>query len=112
MRSRSACFDSKPFFVCDSTATIDASAAPIALARALVAGVERDVERGDVEICEIDRHLRGAEFRNHPADRFDGLQDSRLPLRLAFVVDDRVAVVVALHPAALADVEGDARGQA
>src|SRR5439155_2389664 len=86
--------------------------AEAAVAGALVAHVEGDVERRDVEVGEVDRDLRAAELGDHPADGLDRLEDARLPLRLALGVDDRVAVVVALHPPALADVEGDARGQA
>src|SRR5258708_36565367 len=56
--------------------------------------------------------MGGAEFGNAPSDRFHRLEQARLPYWFALRVEYRIAVVVALHPTALADVEGDARGQA
>src|SRR4029077_13131699 len=86
--------------------------AEAAVAGALVARVEGDVERRDVEIGEIDRYLRAAELGDDPADGLHRLEDARLPQRLALRVDDRVAVVVALHPPAPPDAEGHAAGEA
>src|SRR5436305_570250 len=61
--------------------------AEAALARALLARVEGDVQRRHIEIREVDRHLRAAELRNDPADRLDRLEDARLPHRLALRVE-------------------------
>ena len=66
--------------------------AQAALARALFARVEDDVQRRDVEIGEVDRDLRAAELRDHPADRLHRLEQSRLPDRLALFVEHRLAV--------------------
>src|SRR5713226_9667479 len=78
--------------------------AQTALACALLARVERHVQRRDIEIRQIDRDLRAAIFANHPADGFDGLEQPRLPDRLALLVEQRLAVLIALPAAALAPV--------
>src|SRR5205823_6281457 len=46
-----------------------------------------------------------------PADGFYGFEQSRLAQRIAFFIDDRISLVVALHSSALAHIEGNARGQ-
>ena len=54
-----------------------------ALAGALVAGVERHVQRRDVEVGEVHRDLRAAELRDRPPDRLHRLEDARIPHRVA-----------------------------
>src|ERR1051326_5908541 len=88
---------------------LGAGSAEAAVPRPLVARIEGEMERRDIEVGEVDRYLCGAELRDHPSDRFHRLENARLPDRIALRVDDRVSLLIALHPPALADVERHAR---
>jgi hypothetical protein len=82
-----------------------------ALGRALLAGVEGEVERRDVEVGEVHGDLRAAVLRDGPTDRLDRLEQTGIPQRLAGAVEHWLAGLVPPHPALLAHVEGDAGGQ-
>jgi len=83
-----------------------------ALPGALVAGVERHVERRDVEVGEVHRDLGAPELRDHPPHRLDRPEDAGVPHRVPFGVQHGLAVLVAPDPPLLPHVERDPVGQA
>ena len=92
MRSSSACFDSKPFFVCDSTATIAASAAPIDAASAETEpppGAGASLESSSRKSRTLSEARRGADPRRYSITRSfasNGLTSLRPSVRMAVCI--------------------------